>query len=67
MGTLHNLADVRAALKSKLSDESKLSMLNARVILRTGVNLMQPKPSQMHDPKGVSQVLMVLREMGFEL
>jgi len=64
---LQNLDEVRAALLVQLRDEGKLSLLNARLILRTGVNLMQPKPSQVNDPVGVSKVLLALRDMGFEL
>jgi hypothetical protein len=67
VGAPQNLGEVRAALLSKLGDESKLSILNARIILRTGVNLMQPKLSQINDPQGVSKVLSALRELGFHL
>lgn len=64
---MQNLDEVRAALVARLRDEGKLSLLNARVILRTGVNFMQPKSTQIHDSVGVSKVLAALREMGFDL
>lgn len=67
MGRLQNLEEVRAALLAKLPDEGTLSLLNARIILRTGVNLVTPKASHMQDPAGVAKVLAALREMGFEL
>ena len=58
---------MRAALLARLPDEGMLSLLNARIILRTGVNLVAPKSSHVHDPASVSKVLVALREMGFEL
>lgn len=67
VGGHKSLDQVRAALLAQLSDEGKLSLLNARLILRTGINLIQPKPNQVHDAAGVSKVLFALREMGFEL
>lgn len=66
VGQVRNLDEVRAALVARLADEGKLSLLNARLILRTGVNLMQPKPAQIHDSARVSKVLLALHEMGFD-
>jgi hypothetical protein len=64
---LQNLDEVRAALLARLPYEGTLPLLNVRIILRTGVNLMAPKASHVNDPAGVSKVLAALREMGFEL
>ncbi len=42
-------------------------MVNARVILRTGVNLTQLDRSKAVAPERVQQVVVALREMGFKL
>jgi hypothetical protein len=67
VGAPNDLDGVRDSLIATLQHEGKLSMVNARVILRTGVNLMQPKPSQLRDPKELAKVLAALREMGFDI
>jgi len=64
---MKNLEDVRRALVEKLGDEGKLLVLNARLILRTGVSLSKIHPEQAEDAKSVAKVLTALREMGFEL
>jgi hypothetical protein len=67
VGTPEDLESVRNSLIAALNHEGKLSMVNARVILRTGVNLLSPKPGQVRDPGDVAKVLAALREMGFDL
>jgi hypothetical protein len=42
-------------------------MVNARLILRTGVSLSKLDPQQVKDPKRVKAVLFALREMGFDI
>lgn len=67
VGPPDDLDGVRNSLIATLKHEGKLSMVNARVILRTGVNLLHPKPSQLRDPSDLAKVLAALREMGFDL
>ncbi len=54
-------------LVSRLKDEGKLSLVNARLILRTGVNLSALRPGQSADPTLIKRVLGALEEMGFKL
>jgi hypothetical protein len=67
VGPPNDLDGVRSSLIAALKHEGKLSMVNARVILRTGVNLLAPKPAQLKDPQDLAKVLAALREMGFDL
>lgn len=64
---MKSLEQVRAALVAKLGDENKLVLLNARVILRTGVSLSVIDPRYAKDTVRIERVLAALREMGFEL
>jgi hypothetical protein len=65
--TMKDLEHVRSALIEKLGDEGKLLVLNARLILRTGVSLTRIDPGQAKDPRSVTKVLAALRDMGFEI
>ncbi len=62
-----NLEQVREALIDALGGEGKLPLVNARLILRTGVNLSQIDSRHNADAARVGKVLEALREMGFEL
>lgn len=62
-----NLEQVREALIDELGDEGKLPLVNARLILRTGVNLCQIEPHHNGDSGRVGKVLAALRDMGFNL
>lgn len=65
---MKDLEQVRTALIAAFDgDVSKLPMVNARLILRTGVSLTKLDPRHVKDPKRVDAVLMALREMGFEV
>lgn len=65
---MKDLEQVRAALIAVFAgDASKLPMVNARLILRTGVSLTKLDPRHVRDPKRVDAVLMALREMGFDV
>jgi hypothetical protein len=64
---MNDLEHVRRALIEKLGDEGKLLVLNARLILRTGVSLSKIDPGQAKDARSVAKVLAALREMGFDL
>lgn len=62
-----NLEEVREALIHELGDEGKFPLVNARLILRTGVNLSQIDPLHNADGRRVGKVLEALRDMGFQL
>jgi hypothetical protein len=63
-----DLEQVRTALIASFGgDASKLPMVNARLILRTGVSLSKLDPQHVRDPKRVNAVLLALREMGFDI
>jgi hypothetical protein len=65
---MKDLEQVRTALIAAFGgDASKLPMVNARLILRTGVSLTKLDPRHVHDPKRVDAVLFALREMGFDM
>jgi hypothetical protein len=62
-----NLEEVREALIHALGDAGKFPLVNARLILRTGVNLAHIDPLQNADGWRVGKVLEALRDMGFNL
>jgi hypothetical protein len=64
---MRNLQQVRSALVAELGGTDRLAMINARVILRTGVNLQDIDPRQGQDAARVAKVLVALREMGFRM
>jgi hypothetical protein len=62
---MRSLEQVRGWLNSLLRDEAKFSLLNARLILRTGVNLASIKQSQSENQVAIAKVLGALAEMGY--
>jgi hypothetical protein len=64
---MKDLYDVRHALLAHLGDDGKFSLVNARLILRTGINLSSLRSSQDSTISGVPRVLSALRDMGFNL
>ena len=64
---MRSLEQVRQALVAELGDESKLPLVNARIILRTGVSLTKPAAGHATDDTRISKVVAALRQMGFEL
>ena len=64
---MKDLDEVRDALIAKLGDGGMVALLNARLILRTGVTLSNRRPGQPDGPAEVAKVLSALREMGYEL
>ena len=59
---MNTLENIRAQLIQQLGDPSRLGFVNARLILRTGVNLSSPKPGT--TPADVEKVVKALSEMG---
>ncbi len=64
---MRDLRRIRALLLRTLADEGKLSIVSARLILRTGVSLTDPRPEQVYAPAAVAKVTSALAEMGFDL
>jgi hypothetical protein len=64
---LKTLEEIKTALVGQLKDEGKLSLVNARLILRTGVNLSALRPGQSADSNLLKRVLGALEQMGFKL
>ena len=62
---MSNLDEVRIALSFVIPDEARFNLVNSRLILRTGVNLRQPRPGQNTDAGVVSKVRSALSDMGF--
>lgn len=57
------VSGIAAALKGKLDNASYLA-LSTRVLLKTGVNLRDPKPHQDADAGVVAKVTKALTDMG---
>jgi hypothetical protein len=64
---VEGLNQVREALTRLLNDDGKFSIVNSRLILRTGVNLRSISPDQDRNASVVNKVLQALAEMGYEL
>jgi hypothetical protein len=63
MATVSTLA---ANLERQLSNRGSFLSVATRVLLRTGVNIREPKPQQDGDEAAVSQVRAALAAMGFQ-
>jgi hypothetical protein len=61
------LKEVREALSKLLNDEGKFSIVNSRLILRTGVNLRSIAPEHDRNATMVNKVKQALHEMGYDL
>jgi len=64
---MRDLEEVRSALVAELGGEERLPMVNARLILRTGVSLTKIDPKTTSDAPRIAKVVSALREMGFAL
>ncbi len=60
-----SLREIFAALRASLNDEALLSLLNTRLILRTGVDLREIDPRQDSDPATLKKVADALAKLGF--
>jgi hypothetical protein len=68
VATVASLDDVLAGLKIRLGgNDLSLRPICTRVMLRTGVNLRDPRPDQRSDPALVGACVAALSEMGFPL
>lgn len=64
---MRSLDEVRAVLVAELGGEERLKMVNARLIMRTGINLKDIQPGHSRSPEKVARATFALREMGFKL
>ena len=64
---LQTLQDVRRALHARTGTEEIPKLVNTRVFLRTGVNLMDIKPAQNSDAGLVAKVVTALSDFGHPL
>jgi len=67
MGTMTSLEQVRAALIAELGGTERLKLVNARLILRTGINLQEINPQESRSMDKVANATFALRKMGFKL
>jgi len=56
---------IREQLQSFVKDSASLLIVNARVILRTVVDVLEPKKDQEEDTRLVDKVSAALRDMGY--
>jgi hypothetical protein len=63
-----DLEAVRRALMKQLNEDTAVfTLLNTRLILRTGISLSQINPAQASNPNVVGRVVAALMDMGFSL
>lgn len=60
-----SIADLAAMLERKTGNPASVAAISTRLILRTGVNLRNPRPEQANDPAVVEKVRVALADMGF--
>lgn len=65
--TASSLTDLGSRLEQHLGDPASAGPVVTRLLLRTGVNLLDPKPEQNTDRALVRQVTAVLAEMGYQV
>ncbi|MGZ6670220.1 MAG: hypothetical protein ACXVH3_36805 [Solirubrobacteraceae bacterium] len=61
------LNEVKAALVVALGGSAAIGAVAARVALRTGVNINNPKPEHASDPAVVEKVCSCLKDMGYAI
>ncbi len=64
---MKSLIEVRQALEDHLKNETTLRTIAARLILRTGVNLLEPAPHHLTDKAMIKKVCENLKAMGFDI
>lgn len=64
---MHTLEQVGHALRSRLGADEIPKLINTRVFLRTGVNLMDVKSVHNTDSAMITKVVGTLRELGHPL
>lgn len=62
-----SLTEVRERVTRWAPDPATLRMINVRIILRTGVNLLEPKLAHERDRDAIAKVVLVLRDLGYDV
>ena len=63
--TVAGLTELAGRLEQQLSNQASYRSIVTRILLRTGVNIREPKSDQNGDPALVAKVTGVLGEMGY--
>jgi len=61
-----SLTDLANRVERHLNNPASFKAISTRVLLRTGVNMREPKPAQNQDTGLVAKVAAVLAEMGYK-
>lgn len=64
---MQTLDEIRRALRARTGSEDVPKLLNTRVFLRTGVNLMDAKQARDRSPMMVAKVVGALNDFGYSL
>ena len=64
---MEDFDDLSCALRLLLGTDARFSLINSRLILRTGVNLRAIAPEQAANPDVRRKVVEALQDMGFDL
>lgn len=67
MATFKTLGEVSTALHRSVPADSSFRSISTRILLRTGVNLREPRPDQSANPVAIAAVVAALVSMGFTL
>jgi hypothetical protein len=62
---MHSLKDIQSTLQKALGSPAMFSLVNTRLMLRTGVDLNSIKPPEDRDQAVVTKVLSALDAMGY--
>lgn len=64
---MKSLIEVRQKLENHLKNEATLRTIAARIILKTGINLLEPKATQLNDKATIKKVCDTLKAMGLDI
>ncbi len=67
MPMMKSLEDIKREVRGLTGDDVRFSLVNVRVMLRTGVNLKAIKETQNVDTRAVRQVVSALADLGYVL
>ena len=65
--TMSSLSDLAGRLEQQVGNPASYRAVLTRVLLRTGVNVREPKPGQNDDQALVAKAAAALTEMGYRL
>lgn len=67
VGTMSSLSDLAGRLEQQVGNPASFRAVVTRVLLRTGVNVREPKPGQDQDQALIAKAVAALAEMGYRL